>query len=814
MGRSPAPLVAALLALAAAIHGVSARALLEAAAPSPSPVAEVDETQVLLSLKAIFGNPASLSSWATTKNGVASSPCADVANAQLQWKGIDCERATGKVTYIELSTTSLSTASEAQTPFAVDMPWDLFLQLTRLSYLSVPGHKMTGQFPPELCNKLSIISWLDLSSNKLNGSMPTSISNCTLMQHLDVSYNQMTGFLPEELGDLHHAQALNLYQNAFYGPIPRNMGNLWGVQKIDLSGNNLNGTIPWSMGNLTAIQTIVLQKNQITGGIPASFVNLTYLTFLDLSANQLTGFIPTFLGNLSLLQLVHLDGNQFYGPVPTNLWAPSNLSDVDLSYNYLNGSTIPKAHTGANYVFLSNCLALVPQVQVMKNASECQAFYNSKYPSHTAAGPAAAPVGSKKGSSFPIVAVIVPVVLVALAVAAGLFIFFRRRRMEEEKQIFAKSLKQNIHQFSLQELKRATKQFNQVIGKGGYGTVYKATLKDGTIVAVKRLDQVSRQGDVEFIREVELLSRLHHRHLVNLVGYCADKGERILVYEYMAMGSLYEHLHGAIAQNHSLTWDSRTKIAIHVALGIEYLHYGADPALIHRDIKSANILLSEEGYSKVADFGLCKEAPIGTDTLAPAPTAVRGSFGYLDPEYVNTSILSEKSDVYSYGVVLLELMSGHKSIHEWQPLAFWAEEYLSDREKIPLMVDPTLEGNFDVDELYALADIARMCVQDQAVLRPTIRDVAKALVENLGHSLSSCGVSQHDSSSVMSSGTQSEQSSGTVSQVTGSSYVSEEGAAGFSYQDYSETLHWSPPGVTPLPPKERGPAAPRKPLPK
>ncbi|CAI5463095.1 unnamed protein product [Closterium sp. Yama58-4] len=291
--------------------------------------------------------------------------------------------------------------------------------------------------------------------------------------------------------------------------------------------------------------------------------------------------------------------------------------------------------------------------------------------------------------------------------------------------------------FSLAELRRATKDWQAEIGRGGYGSVYKAVLKDKTVVAVKRLDVVSDQGDREFIREVELLSRVHHRHLVNLLGFCAEKEERALVYEYMGLGSLFDHLHGPSAKETPLSWDSRIKIAIHVALGIDYLHYGADPPLIHRDIKSGNILLSEDGLAKVADFGLCKEVPVdvtpeGQPQLLPPTTAVRGSFGYLDPEYVSTSLLTDKSDVYSYGVVLLELLSGKYAIHEKQPLAYWAEEYLMDSERLGELLDPSLGSDYDLHEAQILCDIARSCVQDRSADRPAIRDVAQALVEHLG----------------------------------------------------------------------------------
>eukprot|EP00271_Cylindrocystis_brebissonii_P004912 TRINITY_DN16843_c0_g4_i1.p1 TRINITY_DN16843_c0_g4~~TRINITY_DN16843_c0_g4_i1.p1 ORF type:complete len:879 (+),score=113.31 TRINITY_DN16843_c0_g4_i1:407-3043(+) len=669
-------------------------------------------------------------------------------------------------------------------PVAGVIPWDLILQLKYLQNIIISSSYLTGPV------------------------LPADIGNLTFLQTLTVSYNQyMSGPIPPSIVKLQYLQTIDLQQNTYVtGPLPRGMGNMTALSEMYLNKNQINGTLPPSLGSCKFLKFIGAFTNHISGPIPAAYgamsrlknfyvydnlltaipltlsaLNSTLENF-DVSSNQIKQPFPSFLLNFTNLTTLSLASNNFYGPVPSTLFsANSDLTTVDLSDNYFNGSMPTVRNASETVSTKANCFT---NGASGKSNASCIAFYNSLYPP-----PATAP---SKGGGVPVYAYVVPIILVLLlGAAAGAIIYWRAQKTDRLDQLFGKNSKQNVKSFGLAELKKATKNFSQVLGKGGYGTVYKAVLRDDSIVAVKRLDQVSKQGDIEFIREVELLSRLHHRHLVNLQGFCAEKGERMLVYEYMAMGSLYDHIHGPSAKEYPLSWDSRTKIAIHIALGLEYLHYGADPPLIHRDIKSANILLSDDGYSKVADFGLCKEAPLGADgseTLVPTATAVRGSFGYLDPEYVNTSVLSEKSDVYSYGVVLLELITGHKSIHEWQPLAYWAEEYLSDREKTPLMVDPAMEGNFDVDELYALCDIARTCVQDQAVLRPTIRDVAKALVENLGHALSSYAGSIRDTASQVSS-SQSE----SVSQADGgSSYNGTQEPSEFSYQNYSETLHWTP----------------------
>eukprot|EP00897_Mesotaenium_endlicherianum_P004889 jgi/Mesen1/4428/ME000225S03417 len=630
---------------------------------------------------------------------------------------------------------------------------------------------------------------IDLGGNlNLNGSLPSSVAMLTALQTLDLSGNAVAGPIPAGLSNMASLQVLNLAGNRIYGAIPDEVGSMLQLTDLELGTNNINGTIPASFSKLVNLKTLSMPSTLLGGPLP-DLSQLSKLQTLDLNTNQFTGLVPPFLAELPKLSVVDFGTNSFYGPLPQAIQdKASQYKSLRLFNNYING-TIPESFLDSAVVVTWCCVA---DSRGQRPASQCTSFYNGLYPSLAPPAAVGGSTGGKKSSSsVPVIAIIVPLVLIALVTIILMFVMWRRRKAQQQNMdLLKKTMKQHLTAFGLSDLKRATKKFNQIIGKGGYGTVYKATLKDGTTVAVKRLDKQSKQGDIEFIREVELLSRLHHRHLVNLVGFCAEEGERILVYEYMSMGSLYEHLHGPMAEKFPLTWDTRLKIAIHVALGLEYLHYGADPPLIHRDVKSANILLNEE-FSKVADFGLCKEAPLGVDdadTVAPTATAVRGSFGYLDPEYVNTSILSEKSDVYSYGVVLLELISGHKSIHKMQPLAYWAEEFLDDSDKMPDMVDPGMEGVFDIDELIALCEIARACIKDQAISRPTMREVSKQLVERLGQTL---GGSSSDNSSFGSSGDLSD----VISNYSGGDANSHSQSltfsqANFSYQNYSETLHW------------------------
>ncbi|KAK4782938.1 hypothetical protein SAY86_007312 [Trapa natans] len=287
--------------------------------------------------------------------------------------------------------------------------------------------------------------------------------------------------------------------------------------------------------------------------------------------------------------------------------------------------------------------------------------------------------------------------------------------------------------FTFRELAAATKNFRPdcLLGEGGFGRVYKGCLEStGQVVAVKQLDRNGLQGNREFLVEVLMLSLLHHSNLVNLIGYCADGDQRLLVYEFMPLGSLEDHLHVLPPDKEPLDWNTRMKIAAGAAKGLEYLHDKANPPVIYRDLKSSNILL-DEGYNpKLSDFGLAKLGPVGDKTHVS--TRVMGTYGYCAPEYAMTGQLTLKSDVYSFGVVFLELITGRKAIDNTRApgeynLVAWARPLFKDRRKFPKMADPLLHGQYPMRGLYQALAVAAMCLQEQAATRPLIGDVVTAL---------------------------------------------------------------------------------------
>ncbi|XP_077215283.1 putative serine/threonine-protein kinase PBL7 [Tasmannia lanceolata] len=287
--------------------------------------------------------------------------------------------------------------------------------------------------------------------------------------------------------------------------------------------------------------------------------------------------------------------------------------------------------------------------------------------------------------------------------------------------------------FTFRELAAVTKNFRAdcLLGEGGFGRVYKGRLEStNQIVAIKQLDRNGLQGNREFLVEVLMLSLLHHPNLVNLIGYCADGDQRLLVYEYMALGSLEDHLHDLPSDKKRLDWNTRMKIAAGAAKGLEYLHDKANPPVIYRDLKCSNILLGEGFHPKLSDFGLAKLGPVGDKTHVS--TRVMGTYGYCAPEYAMTGQLTLKSDVYSFGVVLLEIITGRKAIDNSKAagehnLVAWARPLFKDRRKFPQMADPMLQGQYPVRGLYQALAVAAMCVQEQPTMRPLIADVVTAL---------------------------------------------------------------------------------------
>ncbi|XP_038696402.1 probable LRR receptor-like serine/threonine-protein kinase At4g29180 [Tripterygium wilfordii] len=418
-----------------------------------------------------------------------------------------------------------------------------------------------------------------------------------------------------------------------------------------------------------------LSSSHLSGTITASLARLSLLESLDLSNNNLTGQVPEFLKELKSLNFLNLKGNRLSGFVPKELLERSETGQLKLSVDEQN----------------------------ICGSSSCK----------------------KKNKIVVPIAVSVSVAAVLLIAFLALW-YMRRKRREEVSKQEGQSIASKNQRFTYPEILSMTNNFQTVLGKGGFGTVYLGYLKDGAQVAVKMLSPSSSQGPAEFRNEAELLMRVHHRNLASFVGYCNDNNNLALLYEYMANGNLKDYLSAT-----NLSWEMRLRAAIDAAQGLEYLHHGCKPPIVHRDVKTANILLSENLDAKLADFGLSKAFP--TDDQSHVTTGVIGTTGYLDPEYYNTHKLTEKSDVYSFGIVLLELITGQPAVikgDDYIHITLWVEPML-ESGNIERLIDQRLRGDFDVNSVWKALEVAVSCIKRHPFYRAAMSSVLAELKQCL-----------------------------------------------------------------------------------
>ncbi|WVZ85929.1 hypothetical protein U9M48_032786 [Paspalum notatum var. saurae] len=481
------------------------------------------------------------------------------------------------------------------------------------------------------------------------------------------------------------------------------------VIRLDLGNAQLSGPLVPQLGLLTNMQYLELYSNNISGPIPPELGNLTNLVSLDLYLNVFTGNIPDTLGQLSKLRFLDLSNNNLSGEVPSS---GSFLQFTPISFANnpnLCGPGTTKPCPGAP-PFSPPPPFNPPAPASSKGASSTGAI----------AGGAAA------GAAL------------LFAVPAIGFALWRRRKPEERFFDVPAEEDPEVHlgqlkRFSLRELQVATDNFNNknVLGRGGFGKVYKGRLTDGSLVAVKRLkEERTPGGELQFQTEVELISMAVHRNLLRLRGFCMTPTERLLVYPYMANGSVASRLRERTPNDPPLEWETRARIALGSARGLSYLHDHCDPKIIHRDVKAANILLDEYFEAVVGDFGLAKLMDY-KDTHVT--TAVRGTIGHIAPEYLSTGKSSEKTDVFGYGIMLLELITGQRAFDlarlandDDVMLLDWVKGLLKEK-KLEQLVDPDLQNGYVEHEVEALIQVALLCTQGSPMERPKMSEVVRML---------------------------------------------------------------------------------------
>ncbi|XP_057448786.1 LRR receptor-like serine/threonine-protein kinase FEI 2 [Lotus japonicus] len=499
--------------------------------------------------------------------------------------------------------------------------------------------------------------------------------------HLSLSHRRLSGSLSPDLGKLEHLRVLALHNNNFYGKIPSELGNCTELEGIFLQGNYLGGMIPSEIGNLSQLQNLDLSSNSLDGNIPASLGKLENLKYFNVSANFLVGPIP------SDGILAKFAGSSFVGN--------RGLCGAQISSTCKDGS--PGTNTS--------------------NSSDSNQNGKKKYSGRLLIS-ASATVGA--------------LLLVALMCFWGCFLykkFGKNDRISLAMDVGAGASIVMFHgdlPYSSKDIIKKLETLNEehIIGVGGFGTVYKLAMDDGNVFALKRIVKLNEGFDRFFERELQILGSIKHRYLVNLRGYCNSPTSKLLIYDYLPGGSLDEVLH---ERSEQLDWDSRLNIIMGAAKGLSYLHHDCSPRIIHRDIKSSNILLDGKLDARVSDFGLAK---LLEDEESHITTIVAGTFGYLAPEYMQSGRATEKTDVYSFGVLTLEVLSGKRPtdasfIEKGLNIVGWLN-FLITENRAREIVDPLCEG-VQVDSLDALLTMAIQCVSSSPEDRPTMHRVVQLL---------------------------------------------------------------------------------------
>lgn len=498
------------------------------------------------------------------------------------------------------------------------------------------------------------------------------------------------------------------------------------VVSLAIPSQGLSGTISPSIGNLVHLTSVLLQDNNISGPIPPELGQLPKLQELDLSDNLISGEIPPSLSHLGNLKYLRLNNNSLTGPIPQISGNMTQLTFLDLSFNNLSGP-VPKLLAKTLIVFGN------PMICATGKEPECNetapmplsfSQINSQIP-QPSPRPTSHKVALAFGSSLGCICLLI--------LGFGFLLWWRHKH---NKQIFFDVNEQhqeevclgNLRRFQFRELQAATHNFSNkyILGKGGFGNVYKGHLPDGTVVAVKRLKDGSNSGgEIQFQTEVEMISLAVHRNLLRLYGFCITPTERLLVYPYMSNGSVALRLKA----KPSLDWSTRKRIALGAARGLLYLHEQCDPKIIHRDVKAANILLDDYCEAVVGDFGLAK---LLDHRDSHVTTAVRGTVGHIAPEYLSTGQSSEKTDVFGFGILLLELITGQRALefgkaaNQKGAMLDWVKKIHLEK-KLDMLVDKDLKSQYDRIELEEMVQVALLCTQYLPLHRPKMSEVVRML---------------------------------------------------------------------------------------
>nr|AKR15655.1 leucine-rich repeat receptor-like protein kinase [Manihot esculenta] len=642
-----------------------------------------------------LGSPGQLSQW----NSNGGDPCVE------SWKGVTCSGS--RVTEIKLSGLQLSGSMGYQ-----------LSSLTALTNLDLSNNNLAGGIPYGLPPNLT---QLNLANNQFTGEIPYFISLMTKLTYLNVAHNQ----LQNQLNDM--------------------FGKLSSLSTLDISFNQLPGNLPESFSNLSSMNSMYLQNNQFTGTIDV-LADLP-LKNLNVANNHFTGWIPEQFKGIDL----QMEGNNWNsGPAPP---PPPGTPPAHRNPSHKSGGNNSPSDSDADSggkksgIGGGGIAGIIISILVVGGVL---AFFLVKKRSKRSStdiekldNQPLAPLSSNEVQEMKSIQTSSTANAKTFDTSASINLRpppidrhksfddddFSNRPIVVKKPVTAPT---NVESYSIADLQIATGSFSidNLLGEGSFGRVYRAQFDDGKVLAVKKIDSSTLTSDMtdDFIEMVSKISELHHPNVTELVGYCSEHGQHLLVYEFHKNGSLHDFLHLSDEYSKPLIWNSRVKIALGTARALEYLHEVCSPSTVHKNIKSANILLDTELNPHLSDCGLASFLPNADQAL----NHDAGS-GYGAPEVAMSGQYTLKSDVYSFGVVMLELLTGRKPFDSARPrseqsLVRWATPQLHDIDALSKMVDPALKGLYPVKSLSRFADVIALCVQPEPEFRPPMSEVVQALV--------------------------------------------------------------------------------------
>ncbi|GMI98682.1 PXY-like2, MDIS1-INTERACTING RECEPTOR LIKE KINASE1 [Hibiscus trionum] len=670
----------------------------------------------------------------------------------LQLLNLMCNQLSGSVPAGIGGLTQLQVLELWNNSLSGSLPVDLGTNSTLL-WLDVSSNSFSGEIPETLCNGGNLTK-LILFNNAFSGPVPVSLSKCSSLVRVRMQNNLLSGTIPVGLGKLERLQRLELANNNLTGKIPDDITYSTSLSFIDLSSNDLQSSLPSTILSIPSLQTFVASNNNLVGEIPDQFQDWPSLSVLDLSTNHFTGSIPASIASCEKLVTLNLRNNRLTGEIPGSIAMMPTLAVVDLSNNSITGG-IPNNLGSSPALEMFNVSynkleGPVPANGVLRTINPDDLIGNAGL-----CGGGLPPCNlysetSSRQRSLRAKHIVAGWLIgISSVLAAGILLIGGRllyKKWYSHGGCFEEGFEAGKREwpwrlmafqrlgFTAADILACIKETN-VVGMGATGVVYKAEMpQSDAVVAVKKLwrsgADVESGNSGDFVGEVNLLGKLRHRNIVRLLGFLHNGTSMMIVYEFMQNGSLADALTGKQAGRLLVDWVSRYNVALGVAQGLAYLHHDCHPPVIHRDIKSNNILLDANLEARIADFGLARMMVRKNETVS----MVAGSYGYIAPEYGYTLKVDEKIDIYSFGVVLLELLTGKRPLDpefgESLNIAEWIRRKVGDNKALEEALDPNLGNCKHIqEEMLLVVRIALLCTAKHPKDRPSMRDVITMLGE-------------------------------------------------------------------------------------